>query len=213
VVEHPPQGGDDPLLPLRRALRTIPTGYRPAGQTGGSAAPPRSAAPPPAPGVVEGHDEICHGRSREAPLDEVPRRQEVGEGDDGEIVHERSAEHRSRRLHGRNAGNHHNLRRSGHLRSQLQGEPRHAVDTGVAAGDQGHGLSRGGQVQGLAAALHLLHHAGGNDLLPRDEGRDQVQVRLVPHHRVGVVEGLVGLEGHMVEVAGTDADDVEFCHL
>ena len=55
-------------------------------------------------GIVEGDDEIALGRGADARLDRLPRRQQVGERDGAEIMPERRAGARRRRLHGGDAG-------------------------------------------------------------------------------------------------------------
>jgi len=95
---------------------------------------------------------------------------------------------------------------------QLQHQPGHAVDPGVAAGDQRHILAARSQLQRLPAALHLPHHAGGDDFLPHQQRLDELQVGLVADHHARHLDGLVGLEGHMIQIARTDADDEQFTH-
>ena len=63
-------------------------------------------------GIVERDDEIAFGRGLQAPLDDRPGLQIVGERDRAEIVAERRAEPRRRRLHRRDAGRDHDVERA-----------------------------------------------------------------------------------------------------
>ena len=166
---------------------------------------------PLAAGVVERHHEIGVGGGAQPLSDGFQRRHQVGEGDDGKIVHQGRAQHGGRRLDRGDPGNHDDLdalvgggRAVDRSVGKLEGESRHAVDAGVAAGDQRDQLSRGGDGQGLGAALHLAHHSRGDHFLARQKRLDERQVGLVTDHHVSLLDRLTRLEGHMVQPAGAD---------
>ena len=69
--------------------------------------------------------------------------------------------------------------------AHLEDEAGHAVNTGIAATHQGHGVAGQDQVQGGLAALHFGLHAGGHHLFMGEQGGDQVHVGLVAHHHPG----------------------------
>ena len=95
---------------------------------------------------------------------------------------------------------------------EFQGESRHAVYAGVAAGNEGDRFAGSGDVERLGAAFHLAHHAGGDHLLVRQERLDELEVSLVADNHVSQFDHLAGLEGHVVQPAGTYSYYVKLGH-
>jgi len=105
VQRHFGQGGENLFLAFAAGVAHDPD--RGLGRTGGEQQLPGPRDMPHsalAAGVVEGHDEICRGRCRQALLDQLPGGEQVGERDDGKVVHQRSAKDRGGSLDRRYAG-------------------------------------------------------------------------------------------------------------
>jgi len=137
-------------------------------------------------------------------------------------VHERRAEHRGRCLDGGDTRDDDDFDIPVQQRQilslccrsvqQLQHQAGHAVDTGIAAGDQRGNLAGSCQSQRRFAALDLLHHSRGDDLFAGKQRRDEIEIGLVADHCRRRFKRLPCLQSHMIQSAGTDADDVQFCH-
>ena len=90
--------------------------------------------------VVERHHEVGIGGGAQPLPDGVKRSHQVGERDDGKVVHEGGAQYGGRGLYRRDAGDDDDLdtgvgggRAVGGRVGKLESESRHAVDAGVAA--------------------------------------------------------------------------------
>ena len=127
-------------------------------------------------GVVQGHHEIGGGDRFQPAADDLPGNQQVAQADHGEVQHQRRPHGRGGGAGSRHAGNdlHGNVQVLG--LGQFQGQPGHAVDAGVAGGDQGHDLARPRRCEGLAAALDFMRHAGSDNLLAGGQVGNRFQV-------------------------------------
>ncbi len=108
-------------------------------------------------GIVERDDEVAFGRRPEAPLDDRPWLQVVGKRDGAEIVAERRAEPRRRRLHRRDAGDDRDVERppSRLLLDRLEHSRGHGEHARIAAGDDGDRAPLGGERQRKPGAREL----------------------------------------------------------
>ena len=100
--------------------------------------------------VIEGDDEAGRGRRVEAPLDQLPRLQIVGQRQRAEIVAERRAGAGRDREHGGDARHDGDVERAPGLRPalhRLQHRGRHGEHAGVAARDDGDVGAIGGMAQ------------------------------------------------------------------
>ena len=171
-------------------------------------------------GVEDDDHEIRPGGGFKAGFDQIPGGQQVGERDDGKVVHQRRAEHGSGCLDGRYAGDDADLEGGSSAvgvlppvdLDQFEDQSGHAVDAGIAARHQGDGLALAGQADGRPAAIDLLHHGGGDDLLAFDQRPDQVDVVVVPDDGGGCGDGLAGRLCQVADVAGAGAHYIQFCH-
>ena len=113
-----------------------------------------------------------------------------------EIMHQRRAEQRGGGDTRRHPWDQTDLNVQLLLIDQLQHQPRHAVDAGVAAADQRNVVPGLRQLDGRLAALNLFAHAGFDHLLVAGKGFYQVGVGLVAHHNLCRLQGLHGFHGH-----------------
>jgi hypothetical protein len=89
--------------------------------------------------------------------------------------------------------------------AHLQDQPGHAVDAGVAAGDQGHPLAFAGPVQGQLAAFYLGLHPRGHHFLVMQEGSHQVDIGRVAYHHLGLSQGILSPGNNIFRKAGPQA--------
>ncbi len=166
-------------------------------------------------GVVKGDDEIplpCHVH---ALLDEFPRRQEIREADDREIMHERRPEQGRRCIDRRYASNGPIVFRTlfpRHLQQDLQHETSHAIDAGIPAGND-HGfpaVRRGCDCH--ATAVDFLHHARADDVFPLEQRRDELDVGMIACHHLRVLDGRTCTRRHIEKTSRTDSYDCNVCH-
>ena len=68
---------------------------------------------------------------------------------------------------------------------KLQDRPRHGVNAGVPAADDGNGPAPGGKLDRLFAALDLPRHARRDDLLSGGQPSEELDIRAVADDRVG----------------------------
>ena len=168
-------------------------------------------------GVVDGGHEIGLGSRPYAPLDGRPGRHQVGERDDRQVVTDGSAEQGGRLLEGGDAGEGNNLWRGGttatHLTGRMGGarqhlvdEGCHAVDAGVAGGDDHDGLARLGQAQGRLGTLALpLHPRIDTFATVRYVWRDELKVILIAHDGICPAHSLDDGGGDVLRTARPEA--------
>ena len=109
--------------------------------------------------VIEGDDEAGRGRRVEAPLDQLPRLQIVGQRQRAEIVAERRAGAGRDREHGGDARHDGDVERAPGMRAalhRLQHRGGHGEHAGVAARDDGDVGAIGGMAQRSLSARAFL---------------------------------------------------------
>jgi hypothetical protein len=139
--------------------------------------------------VIEGQDEVGRGGGLDAEEDDVPGRQQVAQADARPVVGQRRPQPRGGRQGGRHAGHDDDLGGRSLPRGQFAGDAPHAVDPGVAAGDQGDGAALRGPPQGDSGPLDLLAQLAADDLLAAQEVGDRVQITAVADDRLGPFQG------------------------
>ena len=159
--------------------------------------------------IVQTDAKIRLRREIQPLLNFLPRRQQIAQADDREIVNERCAEHGCAAARRSDARNHFNV----HIRmllTHLIHEPRHAVHTGVTGANHGHGLAgQRGIARQLAAVDFLFHRCLQNFLVP-DERAHEVNIRRVSRDYIAVFDCLTGARGHLIRAARADSNYIQF---
>ena len=189
---------------LRNAAEAVPR-QLPQQYLAGAAQMIRTA---PTGGIVQHDDIIRHGRRRQTALDRLPWRQPVAETDDGKVVGERRAQECRAAARRRQAGDHLDLRPLG-FAPQLTDQGCHPVDAAVAGADESGGLALPRLVQRHAAALRLLRHGRGPELLVRIERPHQVHVDLITQDDIRLPQRPIRPQRHIVPISGADSNDIQ----
>lgn len=145
-------------------------------------------------------------------FDEFPRREQIGQTDHSEIVHERRAQQRgggAERGHARKHPDFHAVQRL-HGFGQFPDQTGKGVDSRVAAADDCRTGTFAGPPDSGFGSLHLPHHAGGDDLLtlPKLFG-DQIDIKVIADDDLGIAQSLFAFGSQQTGVTGTEADDVQ----
>ena len=113
--------------------------------------------PRPRSGIVERDDEIAIGRGLQPALDDRPGLEIVRKRDGAEVVAERRAEPRRRRLHRRDAGRDCDieLEPARIVLDRLEHRRRHRENAGIAAGDDRDRAALRGERQGKPGAVQF----------------------------------------------------------
>ena len=169
-------------------------------------------------GVVDGGDEVACCGSLDALLDTKPRRHQVGERDDTQVMADGAAEQSSGLLEGADAREYLYLYliRDALLAHHLIDQRRHAVDACIARGDDADGLALEGVAKGLFGALTLsLHPAVDTQGIGADIVLDKAEVILVSDDHIRGLHGLEYGGGDILGATRTDAsdDDLILFHL
>ena len=119
------------------------------------------------------------------------------------------------RTHRRDAGN--DPTELGALRlvdldQQLEHEPRHTVNSGIAARDDDDRFPIHRFLERRAAAIDLLRHARVEDSLILDNILDQLHIALVPDDHRRLLNCAPRAVRHIVQTAGADAHNAYFSH-
>ena len=160
--------------------------------------------------IIQGHHQVGIGGRPQTPADRVPGNEQVAEADYGEIKHQRGPQGGGGGTGGRHAGN--DLDGNLHVvaRGQFERQPGHAVNAGIAGGNQCHHVAGRGPPQGLPAAFDFLPHARGNQFFTFDQIGDRRQVRPVADNHAAFRQGLDRPKGTVLPAAGTDTNDKQF---
>ena len=142
--------------------------------------------------IIERGGKVGLGDGAQARLNLLPGDEQIAEADGGEVEHERRAEARGRSASGRDSGHDFDLDVEVQGFGQLVGEASHAVDAGVARGNERDDVSGGGQLQSLLAARGLLQHGRGDDLLAGGEVGDEIDIVTVADHDAAGSDGSRG---------------------
>ena len=137
--------------------------------------------------VIEGDDEARRGRRVEAPLDQLPRLEIVGQRQRAEIVAERRAGAGRDREHGGDARHDGDVERAPGMRPalhRLQHRGGHGEHAGVAARDDGDVGALGGMAQRGLSARAFLAIVGRMPRLVRPH-RHAIEIRRIAVKRVG----------------------------
>ena len=169
-------------------------------------------------GVVDGGDEVACCGSLDALLDTKPRRHQVGERDDTQVMADGAAEQSGGLLEGADAREYLylDLIRDALLAHHLIDQGRHAVDASVARGDDADGLALEGVAEGLFGALTLsLHPAVDTQGIGADIVLDKAEVILVSDDHIRGLHGLEYGGGDILGATRADAsdDDLILFHL
>ena len=126
--------------------------------------------------IVQGHDQIGRSDGFQPPANHFPGDEQVAQANHGKIEHQRCPQGGGGGAGGRHAGNDFD----GHAHvfglGQFDGQPGHAINARVARGNQCHDVARRRALQGLPAALDLVRHAGGDQLLAVGQIGDRFEV-------------------------------------
>ena len=160
-------------------------------------------------GVVEHHHEIGGGDRFQPPADDFPGNQQVAQADHGEVQHQRRPQGRGGGAGSRYTGNdlHGNVQVFG--LGQFQGQPGHAVDAGVAGGDQRDHLACRGAVEGLPAALDFMRHAGSDKLLAAGQIGNRFQIGRIADDGLAFGNRLDRPQRAVLPAAGTYSNDIQ----
>lgn len=125
--------------------------------------------------VIQGNREIALCRAAQTLFDDLPRGQQVGQADAGEVAGQGRAEHRAARAGRRDAGDDLDFD-FGMSLADLKDQTGHAVNARVARGNDRDGLSLKRPVTRRRAAVDLPGHAGHDAFLALDERGDEVEI-------------------------------------
>ena len=160
-------------------------------------------------GIVQRNAEIPHGGASQPLLNDLPRGQPVGKGNDAEIVRQRCAQHcPAAEGSGQPGHNFHGNVRV--IRGKLQQGTCHAVHPGITGADQCHSLAGACLFQRPAAAGKLLRHAGSIVFLAGEFIADEVKIDLVSTNRVNAFQRVCSLLGHIKRLAGAKPHDIDY---
>ena len=159
-------------------------------------------------GIVQRNAEISHGGAGQPFLDDLPRGQSVGKGNNAEIVRQRCTQHRPAAEGSGQPGHdfHGNVRV---IRGKFQQGTCHAVHPGITGADQRHPLAGACFFQRPAAAVDFLRHAGRIVFLAGKFIADEVKIDLIPTDGVNAFQRVRSLLGHIKRLAGAKPHDID----
>ena len=158
-------------------------------------------------GIVQAQAEIPPGCAAQPLLDNLPRGEQIRQGNHTEIMAQGRTQHGSSGQ-GRCDPRHHLDLHRGILRRQLEQQPCHAIDTGVATTHHGYIFSLLGCFQCPAAAINLLLHGGGVGLFLREQRGNQLHIDRVAAQHLGLLQRCLGLSGEKFLPTGTNANNI-----
>ena len=161
--------------------------------------------------IVQAQHKIPGRRGPQPLFDHRPGGQQVGQGQDAEIMAQRRAQHGGPRQGGGDPGHHLHFH-LGVAGGKLQQRGGHAVYPRISAAHQGGGAAPGSLFQGQGAPLQLLGHGGGQQFLARRQRGDQIQVHPVAADHIGLFQSGPGGLGHAIDPAGPQAHHIHFVH-
>ena len=170
-------------------------------------------------GIVDGSHEVPFGGSTDAALDDLPRRHQVRERYDAQVVADGGSQERGGLLEGRDAGQHLDVDvgggasayRTGGTAIHLVDEWGHTVDAGIATGDDHDGLALPGQQESLLGTLALALHAGVNTRTSLLQiGGDKLEIVFIADDGISLAYCMEHSGSDVVRTAGTNAGDNDF---
>ena len=156
--------------------------------------------------IVQADDEVAGSGTVEAVGDFFPRCQQIAEGNEARIGDQRRTEQGRTGAGSGHAGNDDDV--DVVIGSHFVHDAGHAVNPGIAAGYDGHGLPLLGPVPDHAAAFDFFGHARRDEFFIRKIMTYQINIGVVTDDAVAAIEDFPGLQGHALQGTRSDADDI-----
>ena len=160
-------------------------------------------------GIVEGHHEAGGGRGHEALFDDAPGLQVVRQRNGAEVMAERRARLGRDREHGGHARHDRDFDVAPMGRAVVDRFAHrcgHGEDAGITAGHDADVVSAGCHFQRCLGAGQFLAVVGGMAALVRPQVQP-VDIREIAEEVGGCRNCRLRFRGHLIRVAGADADD------